>query len=88
MPDVPAEYRLSPEAERDMEIIWLYTLDQWGLDQTNRYTDGLTAAFSQLAENPRLGATSEEFRKGYRRNRVGRHTIYYRITDYRPLRFP
>ena len=82
MPDDPAEYRLSPEADRDMELIWLYTLEQWGLDQANRYTDDLTAAFSQLSENPRIGAISEDIRKGYRRSRVGRHTIYYRITDY------
>jgi len=75
MPGAPAEYRLSPEAERDMEGIWLHTLERWGLGQANRYTDDLTAAFSRLAENPRIGAISEDIRKGYRRSRVGRHTI-------------
>jgi toxin ParE1/3/4 len=32
----PAEYRLAPEAERDLEAIWLYTLKEWGLEQSNR----------------------------------------------------
>ena len=48
MPRDPAEVRLSPEAERDMEVIWLYTFEQWGLDQAIQYTNDLTAAFSQL----------------------------------------
>lgn len=52
MPEECPEYRLAPEAERDLEAIWLYTLDQWGLEQANRYTDELTAAFAQLADSP------------------------------------
>ena len=65
-----------------MEAIWLYTLEQWGLGQADRYTDELAGAFAQLAENPQLGAGCDHIRTGYRRSRVGRHTIYYRITDY------
>ena len=82
MPDERAEYRLAPEAERDLEAIWLYTLDEWGLEQANCYTDDLIAAFDQLANNPRLGTPCDHIRKGYRRGRKGRHVICYRITDY------
>ena len=39
MPERVAEYRLAPEAKRDLEAIWLYTLEEWGLTQANRYTD-------------------------------------------------
>jgi toxin ParE1/3/4 len=77
-----AEYRLSPAAARDLEGIWLYTLEEWGIDQAHRYTDDLTAAFAELAENPRLGSSCDDIRKGYRRSRVGRHFVYFRITDY------
>ncbi len=28
-----------------MEAIWFYTLEEWGLEQANRYTDELTEAF-------------------------------------------
>lgn len=77
-----AEYRLTPEAERDMESVWLYTLDAWGLEQANRYTDNLVSAFGKLADRPHRGQGIDHIRRGYRRNRVGRHMIYYRITDY------
>ena len=65
-----------------MEAIWLFTLDEWGLEQANRYTDALTVAFANLADNPQHGTACDHIRQGYRRSRVGRHTIYYRITDY------
>ena len=45
MPEKFAEYRLAPEAKRDLEAIWLYTLEEWGLEQANRYTDELTDVF-------------------------------------------
>lgn len=44
-----AEYRLTPAAERDLETIWVHTLQQWGVEQANRYTDILTAAFAELS---------------------------------------
>jgi toxin ParE1/3/4 len=77
-----AEYRLTPEAARDMETIWLYTLKEWGLEQANRYTDELTEAFGQLAANPKMATRCDRIRKGYRRSQVGRHGIYFRQIDY------
>ncbi len=82
MPKRRAEFRLSPAAERDLEGIWLYTLKEWGMNQANRYTDELAAVFDQLANNPELGPSCDYIRKGYRRRRLGRHAIYFRITDY------
>ena len=65
-----------------MEAIWLYTLEEWGLEQANRYTDELTAAFARLATSPQLATPCDHIRKGYRRSRVGRHAIYFGIADY------
>ena len=82
MPAKAAEYRLAPEANRDMETIWLHTLEIWGLEQANRYTDELTEAFGQLAAAPNMATPCDHIRKGYRRSRVGRHAVYFRVTDY------
>ena len=59
MPKKRAEYRLAPAAKRDLEGIWLYTLKEWGIEQAHHYTDELTAAIGQLANNPQLGASCE-----------------------------
>jgi toxin ParE1/3/4 len=79
MPD--REYRLSPKAQDDMESVWLYTLSQWGLEQTERYIDELSAAFNLLASNPGLGKRCEHIRAGYRKHPTLRHVIYYREVD-------
>jgi toxin ParE1/3/4 len=77
-----AEYRLSPAAERDLESIWKFTRREWGLDQAERYTDLLTAAFQVLAESPKSAPACDHIRAGYRHRNVERHMIYFRITDY------
>lgn len=82
MPRKRAEYRLAPAAERDLEGIWLYTLEEWGIDQAHRYTDELVAAFDQLAENPQRGKSCDHIREGYRYSLTGRHVIYFQTTDY------
>ena len=77
-----AEYRLSPAAERDLEGIWKYTHEEWGLDQAELYTDLLTAAFRGLADSPNSAPACDHIRRGYRRRNVERHMIYFRVTKY------
>jgi toxin ParE1/3/4 len=82
MPQRRAEYRLSPAATQDLGEIWVYTLNKWGIDQADRYTDRLITAFEQLVKNRSLGSPCNHIREGYRRRQVGEHAIYYRLTDY------
>ena len=77
-----AEFRLTPAAERDLEAIWRYAQQQWSVEQADRYTDILTAAFATLAQSPKNAPTCEHIRHSYRCRRVERHVIYFRITDY------
>ncbi len=76
------EYRLAPKAREDMEAVWLYSLKQWGTEQTGRYIDDLTEVFGFLAESPKAGTACEHIRAGYRKYPVMRHVIYYRETGY------
>mgnify|MGYP000300018876 CR=1 FL=1 len=77
-----AEYRLTPAAERDLESILIYTREQWGGEQANRYIDSLIAAFAVLAQTPRTAPACDHIRPGYRRLSVERHVIYFRIAAY------
>lgn len=77
-----AEYRLTPAAERDLELIWEYTARQWGIEQADRYIDFLIAAFAKLADSPKTAPSCEHIRPDYRRWGVERHMIYFRVTDY------
>ena len=77
-----AEYRLAPAAAGDLEDIWKYTARQWGIEQADRYVDVLIAAFHALSKTPRAAPACDHIRRGYRRQIVERHMIYFRVTDY------
>lgn len=77
-----AEYRLTPAAEHDLEIIWTYTVQHWGMNQAERYIDLLTNAFEELSASPMTPPACDHIRPGYRRISHERHMIYFRVTDY------
>ncbi|MCE2406785.1 MAG: type II toxin-antitoxin system RelE/ParE family toxin [Pseudomonadales bacterium] len=77
-----AEYRLAPKAKDDMEVLWLWSLMEWGRARTERYVDTLIAAFGFLAESPNTGTPCDHIRAGYRRYPVNRRVSYYRTTEY------
>lgn len=71
----------SPLALKDAQNIWLYSYEQWGEEQANRYLHGLNAAIMSLAENPRLGRDIGEARAGYYRYQYQRHLVVYRFSQ-------
>lgn len=72
-------YLLSPAAQADLEQIWDYTADRWGVDHAEEYLRELQYAIERLAVNPRLGRTCDEIRHGYRKLSAGSHTLFYRL---------
>lgn len=66
-------------AEQDLTDIWLYTFNNWGERQADKYHDELGEAFILLAENPKIGTSCDTLRKGYLKFHVNRHLIMYRI---------
>ena len=76
------EYRLSPKAREDLEAIWLYSLSEWGENQTEQYIDILIEVFVLLTQHPKIGVTCNDIRQGYLRYPTKRHMVYYRKTEY------
>ncbi len=74
-----AEFRLTPAALNDLEGIWRYTVEQWGLAQAERYLDALNASFDALAHAPQSAPPCEHIRPGYRRQVVEHHAVYFRV---------
>jgi len=72
-------YKISKEAERDLEKIWLYTFEEWSLEQADYYYDLIMDEIEYLAENPKSGKDYSEVRRGYFRSRVKSHFIFYKI---------
>ena len=72
-------YKISKEAEKDLEKIWLYTFETWSLRQADYYYDLLMDEIEYLAENPKFGQDFSHLRKGYFQSRVKSHFIFYRL---------
>jgi len=72
-------YKISKLAESDLENIWLYTFEEWSLEQADYYYDLIMDEIEYIAENPKIGKDFNVVRKGYFRSRVKSHFIFYKI---------
>lgn len=76
-----AELRLTPAALRDLEGIWRYTVQRWGVERAERYLDALNASFEALSRAPHSAPACDHIVPGYRRQPVERHVVFYRVEN-------
>ena len=74
-------YKISVQASEDIENIWLYTFENWSLEQADRYVKLIFEEIEYLADNPNSGKDFNHIRKNYRCSKVKSHIIFYRYTD-------
>ncbi len=74
-------HRLAPEAEADLESIWLYVARESGsAEVADRLLDSITARFLLLARNSHMGRRrDDDLRPGLRSFAVGSYVIFYRV---------
>ena len=76
---MPGRYRKSKRADKDIGGILEYSYRNFGLVQAKRYKASLDSIFQMLAENPDAGFSCDEIEVGYRRFRIEKHLIFYRV---------
>lgn len=74
-------YSLRKQAEIDLESIWLYSYQEWGVEQADQYLRSLISRFSWLSENPQLGKHRPDIKSGYYCFPEGMHLVFYKILD-------
>ena len=74
-------FRISKEAENDLEKIWLYTFENWSVEQAERYLNLIFDEIDYLCLKPDSGSDFGKIRKGYRRSKVKSHFIFYKINS-------
>ena len=73
-------YRLSLEAEAELDEIWWYIAEQSGsVEAARSVVASITERVSLLATFPHLGRTRDDLRPGLRGFTVGDYVILYRI---------
>lgn len=74
--------RLTPAAQQDLDSIFDYTAEHWGVAQAIRYTTDIKDACESIANAPTQGRDCGHIRAGYRSRAVGRHTLYFKAAPY------
>lgn len=74
-------YQLTPDAAEDIERLFLFGIERFGVKQATKYIDGLKLRLQHIAESPKTYPLVEHIRIGYRRSVYGVHAIYYRAID-------
>ena len=72
--------RFLPAALNDLEEIWRYTAERWGIDQAVTCLDAIDQACDRLAASPQIASLRPEFSPPVRLFPQGSHLIVY-LTD-------
>ncbi|HRP91183.1 MAG TPA: type II toxin-antitoxin system RelE/ParE family toxin [Edaphocola sp.] len=75
------KYKISNEAQNDLENIWLYTFGTWSKEQADRYYDLILDEIEFIAKNPNSGKDYSPIREGYLSSKVKSHFIFYKINS-------
>ncbi len=74
-------YILSEAADKDLEDIFDYTVEEFGFDQAEKYLLEMEEIFQKLILNPQLGKKRDEIKKDLYSLPKDNHIIFYRILD-------
>jgi toxin ParE1/3/4 len=74
-------FTIRKEAEKDLENIWLYTFENWSIEQAEKYLNLIFDEIDYLCLKPNSGLDYGNIRKGYWRSKVNSHFIFYKIND-------
>ena len=76
-----ANYFLSKLADKDLGKIAAYTIQQFGIQQSKTYRDGLFKTFEMISGFPLIGSDQSQIKKNIRRLVYEFHAIYYRVDE-------
>jgi toxin ParE1/3/4 len=74
------DYRIKPEAERDLIAIWQHIAAD-NAEAADEFLDSLHRASQTLAENPRAGRARNDIARGFRYFPSENYLILYRLAD-------
>lgn len=76
-----SKYRISKQAIKDLNDIWVYTFNKWDIEQADRYYDLIIGEIEFIADNFLTGKSAEQTRENYRVTKIKSHLIFYRKVE-------
>ena len=63
-------FTIRKEAEKDLENIWLYTFENWSIEQADKYLNLIFDEIDYLCLKPKSGFELGNIRDGYWRSKL------------------
>lgn len=77
--NLPNYFRLSIEADKDLDDIFDYTEHEHSFNQAIKYLSDLDTLFEKLIKNPHIGKERKEIKKGIFSIAEQEHVVFYQI---------
>lgn len=72
-------YKLSVRAEQDIDRIDKYTMQKYGIDQSDQYLSEIMKVLNIIVSAPKSGQERNKVKKGIRSLPANKHIIFYKI---------
>jgi toxin ParE1/3/4 len=72
------EYIISEKALEDINNIWIYTTENWSVEQADRYYNLIIDEIEYIVDNLDMARDFGKIRKSYRYSKVKSHLIFFK----------
>ena len=73
-----AEYILSEKALEDINNIWIYTAENWSVEQADRYYNLIIDEIEYIVNNLEMARDFGKIRESYSYSKVKSHLIFFK----------
>ncbi len=73
------DYELSRLAQLDLEEIWLFSIENWSLNQANKYYELIVNEITLICQNPSRGRAIPSIKPSHKIRQIKSHIIVYKI---------
>ena len=72
------EYIISEKALEDINNIWIYTAENWSVEQADRYYNLIIDEIEYIVDNLDMARDCGKIRESYRYSKVKSHLIFFK----------
>ena len=73
-----SDYIISEKALEDINNIWIYTAENWSVEQADRYYNLIIDEIEYIVDNLDMARDFGKIRKSYRCSKVKSHLIFFK----------
>jgi toxin ParE1/3/4 len=73
-----SEYIISEKALEDINNIWIYTAENWSIEQADRYYNAIIDEIEFIVQKFELARDFGKIRKSYKYSKIKSHLIFFK----------